>query len=340
MDAANRRENIDLAEDLPKHGPQYSFRQALRLLRLVLRNRYGTELFDGVRVRPELSLDYQRSELRAVEDVDREEVRYRLTTTFLGLYGAGSPLPAFYTQEMFREQANYRAADREFIDVFNGVLYELLHQVWEKHSLFYRLVEAPDKRMWEYLLCLAGLGDEAHREGLGDARRQARYVAMATRAVRCAEGLRAIIADTIGEQRVAVEQCVPRMAEIPADQRLLLGHSGNSLGESTFLGHAVADRTSAFRVRLGPVESRDYNGYLPNSNAFAAIAEQIRYYLDQPFEWDLELACRTRGMTTLQLGVRNRSLLGWNTWVFSGTMPARTVSARFVAPAGADAARG
>jgi type VI secretion system protein ImpH len=77
---------------------------------------------------------------------------------------------------------------------------------------------------------------------------------------------------------------------IPEDQRLHLGISGNRLGEDSFIGREIADAAGKFRVHLGPLASDRLQCFLPDKPCFREMDRLIRYYLDQPLEWDLEVS--------------------------------------------------
>jgi type VI secretion system protein ImpH len=329
MATAARREETDLEKNLCKDGARYTFIQALRLLRLLARTKYGRDLFDCVRVRPDLALRFQHTELTSIEKKEKDADQFLVTTTFQGLYGVGSPLPMFYTEELFHEQYNGRSASRDLIDIINHTLYAAYFFTWRKCTLFYSLFEDPDPSLWDRLMYFAGCGGAKLRETFSSPHRQVRYAGFSSRPVKTAEGLRAIIADTLSGPPVAVEQCIARMAPVPEDQRLQLNTTGNRLGKNAFVGKKILDRMGAFRIHIGPVTASAFNRYLPDSEAAAAVREQVRFYLDQPLAWDIELYCSTRKMTTVQLGVRKKALLGWNTWIFTGRITSEFVSARF-----------
>ncbi len=324
-----RRETTYLETEVCKRSSSYSFAQVLRLLRLISLQKDGRELFDNIRVRPELSLNFPYHEVTTVEKPKDAPFRFLMTVTFLGMYGTGSPLPMFYTQELFKEEENNLSVSRDFIDTFNSVLYEAYFYAWKKYNLFYSLFEDSDSALKERLLYLAGLSGEKFSKRFSSPHHQVRYTGLSARPVKTAEGLRAIVADTLAGPSVTIEQCVTRMASIPKEQLLRLNISSNVLGKSTVVGRKVLDRMGSFRIHLGPIQSRSLKRYLPDSTAMAAIAEQVRFYLDQPLEWDVAVSCYTRGMATVQLGSKNKALLGWNTWVFTGKLPEKEVSARF-----------
>jgi type VI secretion system protein ImpH len=147
-----------------------------------------------------------------------------------------------------------------------------------------------------------------------------RYIGLATQFPRSAEGLRALLSDGLHEQAINITQCRTRTADIPEDQRFFLGVSGNVLGEDSYLGEGIADRAGNFRVHIGPVNRETFHRFLPGQPDYQRIGQLIRYYLDQPLAWDLEVSMIPQDLTTTV--VSSQAMLGCNTWIFSeGAIP-------------------
>src|SRR5882762_10124157 len=135
----------DLKNSLLSEGHRFSFFQAARLLKRL----QGEDL----RIRPELSFGFPSADVSSIEQRP-DQKGYRLTATFLGLYGVSSPLPAFYTEELLRDESG---AARDFLDIVHQRLYALLLAGWQKYRLFFQLEEAKDPAPLDMLLALCGL---------------------------------------------------------------------------------------------------------------------------------------------------------------------------------------
>ena len=72
-----------------------------------------------------------------------------------------------------------------------------------------------------------------------------------------------------------------------------------------------------FRVEFGPLPEERFHRLLPDKPLYGNIEESIRFYVDQPLDWDIELIVKGEELQTLQLGEKRWGQLGWNTWVFS-----------------------
>mgnify|MGYP001485213125 CR=1 FL=1 len=182
-----------IKEDLFSRGSSYSFIQAVRLLRFFMRAQgdEGEEVMRRrIRVRPELSLDFPGNDIISVSRKATDPDKYFITATFLGLYGASSPLPTFYTEDLLEEASNDRSISRDFLDIINAPAYALFFKCRFKYSFSYNLMESGNQEMLERLYCLLGFGAEKIRDCFDEPHRFLRYIGLATQMPRCAEGLR------------------------------------------------------------------------------------------------------------------------------------------------------
>jgi type VI secretion system protein ImpH len=305
-------------DDLFSKGPSFSFVQAIRLLsHYIHAEGYQGEdvMRQKIRVRPELSLDFPGNDIISIYRRGNEPDKLFITATFLGLYGASSPLPTFYTEDLLEEASDDKSISRDFIDIVNTPAYHLFYKCWGKYNLSFGLAESYRPEALERLYCLLGFGTEKIREAFEKPARFLRYIGLATQIPRSAEGLRSLISDSIGEPSIDIEQCVPLMAPIPEDQRLCLGVSGHCLGEDATVGAFVLDCTGKFRVHAGPLSGASFQRLLPEGNAFGLIDRLVAFYLDQPLDWDLEIEVLSSDICPVTIGDGASSRLGWNTWL-------------------------
>lgn len=323
MAGADREPSVALRHDLLREGPRYDFYQAVRIARLlcgrpVEEGDGSRERIARLRIRPDLSLRFPPSDVVKVEEIDGEEPGFRFTVSFLGLYGASSPLPTFYTEDLFAEASEDSSACRDFLDIVNQRLYELLFACWAKYRAFLNVVEEGRPEDLERLFCLVGLGEPEQREGLPEPEALLRYAGLFTQHPRSALGLATLLRDALGDVPVEVVPCVRRTVTIPADQRFSLGGSACRLGVDARIGLELEDRTGKFRLRLGPVSLERYDALLPGRPLHRKAVRLVRFYLNDPLEYDMELALADGEAATVCLGGDRLSTLGWDTWIFSG----------------------
>lgn len=314
-----------IRETLLRGGRSFSFFQAMRLLGNLaageareLGGRTGA--IETFRVRPSLSLAFAGTDIESIEESATGKLI--LTANILGLYGTGSPLPVFYTEELFEGQGEERDTAREFVDVINHRLYELLYAGWAKYQTVMKVIEEEDARYEDRLFSLAGLGTGALREGLDHPRGLLRYTGLLSQGTRSASGLATLLTDALGGTPVEVVQAVKRKVPICPSQHFILGVSGNVPGESGYLGTEFEESAGAVVVRVGPLSEEAYRQTLPGTETHRLIVSLTRFYLNTPLQLVMEVVMDAAVQKeTVHLGGSSWSRLGLDTWVFSGESP-------------------
>jgi type VI secretion system protein ImpH len=315
--------SFNLKLDLLGKGHEFSFFQALRLLRLFhppsLDSAEGTESRkeERIRVRPELSLAFPASDVTRIEELGDETPVFQVTATLLGLYGSSSPLPTFYTEDLLDEEAEDQSVTRDFIDILNHRLFLLLFRCWTKYRQFLQVVEEKNPKDLEKLFCLLGLGEKELREDLSESYPLLRYTGLLTQFPRSALGLKTLLQDALGMMPIEVVPCVRRTVKIPPDQRFYLGASGSCLGKDSFLGEEIDDRMGKFCLRVGPLKSESFHSLLPQNPNHQRLVFLTQFYINEPLEYDLELILAEEEAGPIRLGGPMWSRLGWDTWTFS-----------------------
>jgi type VI secretion system protein ImpH len=313
----------DLKNDLFQAPKRYSFFQAIRLLRLLL-HRTDAEgehvLFhDLVRIRPLLSLSFPGTDIYSLERRgDDEAFQYTITATFLGLYGAASPLPTHYTEDLLDEASEDKTVTRDFLDIFNQPFYHLFFKAWSKYRWPLNLIEIQDDEYYERLYSLLGLAETEFRDRLPEARRLLRYIGLFTQFPRSALGLKTLLADALNVPRVDVAQAVLTTVEIPQPQRCFLGRQGHRLGMDCYVGQWIEDQNGKFRLEAGPMSEERFHALLPGRPDHDELKALTRAYLNQPLEYDLKLMVRAEEVSPATPGGGLWSALGFDTWVFAG----------------------
>ena len=322
MAGTYRGQTSDMKNKLLKEGSRFSYVQALRLLRYLV-SRENEYLYDEyeinkrIKVHPELSLNFPESDISSIREIEHDPSRFIIEATFLGLYGSSSPLPTFYTEDLLDELSADKTITRDFIDIINTPLYNAYFKIWSKYRLFFCIVERLDPETLQRLFCLIGLENDSLRERAPDCDGLLRYMGLFTQFPRSAEGLRSLLSDNLNEPSLKINQCVPRKAEIPEEQRFILGVSGNTLGKNSYIGSEIIDRMGKFRIQAGPLDSSNFHRFLPDRPEFEKIRNLTSFYLDQPLLWDIELIINYKNINHARLGGSEWSQLGWSTWIFS-----------------------
>ena len=315
-------------ERLLAHGERFSYFQAVRLLRLFGKTRDVPA--DSLRVRPKLSLGFPETDIDSIESL--EGGGYRITANFFGLYGVASPLPTYYTEDLFEEEREGRHATRDFLDVIHFAVYPLLFDAWRKHRLQDRVVEDSDAGMLSLLYAFMGLHDKGLRGSVADSEGMLRYAGLFNQRPRSALGLKILLADAFSPAKVDVVCCTVRQVAIPDDQRLQLGQQANRLGEDAYLGSHIDDYSGSLTLRLSGLSGELFHALLPGTAENERLRALTRFYLVDPLEISVELELRhedarpSRTLSSLDasdassLGAVSPywSRLGLDTWLMAG----------------------
>ena len=326
MAGKNRRPPPDMKRELLKKGSSFSFFQVIRLLRLLERTSGAANNADitdteHIRIRPKLSLAFPPSDVDNIEELEGEDPGFLVNTTFLGLYGTSSPLPVFYTEDLMEEASSDESVSRDFLDIFNHRLFLLLFKCWSKYRQHLKVVEEQDSQYLERLFCLVGLGEKAFRDNIPEPYSLIRYAGLLTQYPRSSLGLRTLLKDAAGGIPLEIIPCVGAKTAIPEEQRFHLGISGCSLGEDSFLGNEILDRTSKFRIQVGPLKQNQYQEFVPGAPKYDLLTFLTNLYLVEPLKYEVECILSNVQLSPACLGGPKWSALGMDTWMFSGEAP-------------------
>ena len=161
--AAETRTTADAVKALLlTNGEKYSYFQAIRLLRLYDRHTGLNQ--ENLRVRPRLGLGFPENDIDRIESMPSGG--YRITANFFGLYGVASPLPTYYTEDLFEEEREGHHVTRDFLDVVHYAMYPLLFDAWAKYRVEQRIVEDRHEASLNQLYAFVGLHDPDLRADL------------------------------------------------------------------------------------------------------------------------------------------------------------------------------
>ncbi len=329
---------FDIEERLLRQGPEFSFFQAVRLIRLILRRLEKNGVKDAasiegrfLRVRPELSLGFPAADIARITELSLdehgEERRFLIDATFMGIYGISSPLPSFYTEDLLYEANEDKSVTRDFIDIINSVTYQLLIRTLLKYNIFIQIVEEHQPAYLEYLCLLAGLDEKTAKGLCPDELVLLRYGGIMNQAPHSALGLKTMLMDALGTN-VDIEQCIPCMVTIPEENRTFLGLSNNALGENTHIGSEIEDSMQMFQIIIGPVTSERTGDFMPGGKFYRKADFLTSSYLDRPLDYEFRILIDVNSLKPVTPGDTECSALGINTW-FAPPPGTRTLEASF-----------
>jgi type VI secretion system protein ImpH len=316
----NRAADHPLIGRLEREPFRFSFFQAVQLLERAVPGSapigmLGPAELEAIRFQSGVSMDFATSDLTSLVRSTRPSgaPRFTLSTAFLGLYGASSPLPTYFTEQLLEQEEE--GLQQKFIDLFHHRILSLFYRVWTKYRISAQFRDDGKDPLSRCLLELL----------LGDARylppdhhvKPVRLLALGgliTQLPRTAATLAAALSEYFSGTPVEVESCVPRWLPIPEDQQNRLGGENSQLGRDVSLGERVYDRTSTFRVSLGPLGLDEFLAFLPPGEKTGELREIVDLMNGDALDYEIELLLRETEVPPLQLN-SERALLGWSSWL-------------------------
>lgn len=326
MPAQERFDPASVIASLLAEPQRYGFFQAMRLLERANAQRpAGTPALEW-RFANSTSVAFPASEIEAIrvppstapssgQAAEDAPLPLQITPAFLSLLGAHGALPLAYTEKIATRETYHRdRAARAFLDIFFDRLCVLMHEAWKKYRPALRFEADPRDEFTPLVLALAGLGDEALRERLGDDRAGVQDTSLAyyASALRqrppSAAWLGEVASDYFGVS-IEVEPFVGRWYAIPPEHRSLLG-AGAGLGSHSVLGERIYQRDLCLRLHVGPLDARHYQRFLPGGRGHADLQRLLGLLTGNSFEYEVQLILQAEAVEPAQLGQQGR--LGWD----------------------------
>jgi type VI secretion system protein ImpH len=324
----NRTPGGPLAEQLPQNARRFSFFQLVRILQRCSRGTVrvgygGPASAESIRFRPDTSLAFPASDVTELDLVPipgKDEERYRITTTFLGLYGASSPLPSFYSEEVLWADED-QSRTRDFLDLFHHRLLSLFYRCWAKYRYSIQFEYGEDDPLTPSLFALIGADSSTPHEetGMPEQLRLLQFAGLINQQPHSASALESILSEYFEGLPVSVEQCAGRWVPINSQQRTSLGKKNCRLNTDCSIGHRVYSRTGNFQVHIGPFRLSKYLEFLPVRPNYRILCSLIRFFATDRLEFDIAFRVlhppRTRLLSKAPEDSRAR--LGWTSWLLS-----------------------
>jgi type VI secretion system protein ImpH len=324
----NRTSDRPLAESLIPKAKRSSFFQLVRLLERCAEGTArvghgGPASAEAIRFRPDTSLAFPASdisELDVIRSPGSEAERYRITTTFLGLYGSSSPLPSFYSEEILQTDEEQNRI-RDFLDLFHHRLLSLFYRCWSKYRYHVQFEYGEADPLTPRLFSLIGLGTpRSHQEtGLPEPLRLLQFSGLINQQPHSASALESILSGYFDDLPVEVEPCTGRWIKINQDQLALLGKKNCRLNMDCSIGSRVYARTGSFRIRVGPVRYSQFLEFLPDRQNYRILRLLVNFFVTDRLEFNI--AFQVLEPPRLQLLSKDsenlKARLGWTSWLLS-----------------------
>lgn len=241
----------------------------------------------AVHLRPTLSLAFPASEVLAAHHING---MWQLTLGLPGLYGANSPLPTSYTEDLLAAED----------DPLRRGLYDLLHQ-----RLFRLLADVLDQhrepaRQARLLGLFSGLSGRRFGGRIAGEDLLA-WSGLLTGRCHGADALERLLSGWSGTP-CAVEECIALWTSLPEGQLTRLGAANSTLGSDCVAGGWVLSRATAFRVTVGPVAGDVVDAWLPGGRLLEDLIALTDLLNGDALDVEVVLVVDTAGMSCPALG--------------------------------------
>lgn len=275
-------------------------------------------LYEHLEFQANPSLGFPGSDVDRVEFFhEHGELRARLRINLVSLFGAGSPLPAFYGEQALGDTTEGNPT-REFLDLFNNRLQRLMLPIWQKYRYRARFTSGARDPLSEQLFALIGLGGEQIRAASElNWKRLLPYLGLLSLRAHSAALVESVLRYYFKHADLRIEQCLERQVDILSEQQNRLGHANSQLGESLVLGERVRDRGGKFRIHIRQLSWDRFHEFLPVGSGYQPLCALVRFTLRDPLDYDIRLELRRDDLREMRIGAENPCRLGWTSWLGS-----------------------
>lgn len=327
---------------LARRPARFRFGAAARLLWLASGRRDAGE---AIRFAAPVSLAHPAAEVDAAAPPEADG-RGRLASRLIGLIGASSPLPRWYTELVAGANRARSPAMADFFEMLAqrpvaafaeaGVKYrpalaaEIARRTGDADAS-----DVPDPAA-RALLALTGFNTASLVERLAAGPTPVlHYAGFFASRPRSAERLSALLSDWLGRKAVLDEFAGAWLRIDPDGQSRMprgrLPGQFNRLGVDCAAGARAYDQQARFVIRIGPLSHAEFAELLPDRRRLHLLVSLVRAYVGMEVDFAVNLVLDPTEIPPVRLGGAAAPRLSWSGW-----LPAP--SAAFTGPRRADQA--
>lgn len=244
-----------------------------------------------------------------------------LVVNFMGVTGPMGVLPHYYTVMLMDRLRNKDRVLQRFLDLFNHRIVSLFYRAWEKYHYGIAYERGGLDPFSRNLLDLAGLGTKGMQGRLA-VRDEAVvfYAGLFGQRPRSALGLEQVLSDYFAVP-VKVQQFVGAWYKVDASTQCELDDWGyqvsRQLGVGALVGDEVFSHQSKVRVKVGPLNLKQYKDFLPDGSAHEPLRSLVRFWAGDSLEYEVQLILDRENVPSCNLGGEQSEppRLGWLSWV-------------------------
>ncbi len=313
-----------LNQELLDEPYRFEFFQAVRLLEKIYPERMpvGREAkikSEVVRFRSRITLNFPASEVHEFNelfDEFTEEQRLEMFVNFMGVIGVSGVMPVHYT-ELVMDRLRYGdTAMWAFLDMFTHRAVSLFFRAWEKYR-FPVGYERGKNDFTDNLFDFAGLGTRGLRGRMAlDDETLLPYSGLIAQKPHSSSALANILADYFGI-KARIEQFFGQWLNLEKESVTHLGANNSLLGTNALIGSRVWEQQSKFRLILGALTFKQFQGFLPNGTAHKPLKSIVKFMVGLELDFDMQLILQAQQVPSTVLTTRamRRPMLGWTSFL-------------------------
>ncbi|MBU6355214.1 MAG: type VI secretion system baseplate subunit TssG [Rhodospirillales bacterium] len=321
-----RRTPIGVLDRLTAEPWHFRFGAAVRLLWLASGR---SDPGDAIRFTTPLSLGHPAAEIDEAEAPAPDEPRGRIATRLIGLLGASSPLPRWYTELVAGANRARSPATAAFFDLLSQRIISAFAVAGTKYRPHLAAEVARHTGAADHgsadpaeraLLALTGYGspDLVGRltAGRGSILHYAGFFATWPRS---ASRLEAMLSDWL-ERPVEIIEFAGAWLRIGPDEqsrmpRGRLPGQFNRLGMDCAAGARAYDQQARFVIRIGPLSRAAFAALLPDQPLLRELVSLVRAYVGMEVDFAVNLVLDPADVPSLRLGGPDAPRLSWTGWL-------------------------
>jgi len=261
-----------------------------------------------------LSLNFPKTEISNILFIERNNrVEVEVELNFMGLFGAATPLPIHYAEEIREDFGDDRVL-LDFLNLFNHHLQKFIYPIWKDARYYVSYQKDLKDKYSKYLLSILGLYPQSQEKDASlDFHKLLPFLGMLSLKQKSSGTLSSIMRHYIGHNKISIDECVVSTATIPDWQKKGLGEEGAILGEGLIMGDFVTVSNLKFRINLYDVPWHYLEDYSLFGSQLESLKELISFTLNEPLGFELALHIKKEEIKVYKLGSPDFKL-GVNSW--------------------------
>ena len=312
-----RLQSSKIFEDVQAMPGNYAFMQAVNITARYLHGQSIPLAGEFCRFKVNPSLAFPPTDIESLRLLFLEDgsAKVEMLLNLMGLHGADSPLPAYFTEYIAQNQDDPDPL-RDFFDIFNHRIISLLYAIGKKYRYYAQYQRGAKDILSKRFFGFIGAGlDEIRAAKSIQWPRLMAYMGLIALNGEATGSLESILRHYFGHNEICIIPCIRRWVRIPFDQQTKLGVANNTPGEDFILGNEIQDQGGKFRIRIYDLTWADFFSFLPCNNKFPELIDVVHYVLKSRFTFDVELQLKEGEIRPWILGnEESGTLLGWSTW--------------------------